>query len=444
MMIITLSCLLTLLFTSSFSALLFNLLLISFMSIWTSFHYLEYFHLHSWFYWDSVSSPLISLSVWITVLSVAASAKIYFNRLSYQMFSKTMTFLLLTLIVTLSVNDSLYFYILFEISLIPTFILILGWGYQPERLQAGLYMLLYTVLASLPLLILLLLWGYWSANSKFMFLSHMNLNRSMSILWFITSMTAFSVKLPMFILHLWLPKAHTEAPVAGSMILAGILLKLGGYGFIRLTPKLSNLLPLWGSFWIVWAMLGGVLVSILCLTQTDIKLLIALSSVAHMAMVVSGILTLSLWGVNGAMLIMIGHGFCSSGLFFAANASYERSHSRNLKIMKGMLTVTPAFSFWWFLLATSNMAAPPSLNLFGEIHSIISLVSWATPLLLPIAGLVFMAAGYSLYLYSATQHGKISMLQIPSTPASPRELLILTLHWVPLNIFILNPLFISV
>nr|ADA69798.1 NADH dehydrogenase subunit 4 [Sphaeroma serratum] len=444
MMLLSLASLFSLACSRKMLAVSVNLAILSLLTITLSFHYNEFFLSYSIFNLDSISAPLISLTLWITLLSTLASSLIFAKNLSPQTFSSTMLILMIILVLTFSVNDTLLFYVLFEASLIPTFALILGWGYQPERLQAGIYLLLYTVLASLPLLLLLSIWTYWGGSPKFSLLPSSTLPSSLSPLWFAASVAAFSFKLPIYAVHLWLPKAHVEAPVAGSMILAGILLKLGGYGLLRISSKIFKILSSLSSIWIIWAMVGGAIVSLVCLTQTDIKLLIALSSVAHMAMVGSGVLTASLWGINGAMLIMIGHGFCSSGLFCIANMTYERTQSRNMMIMKGMLTIAPALTLWWFLLATSNMAAPPSLNLYGEIHAIISLLTWSPSLMVPIISLTFLAAGYSLFMYATTQHGKPSPLLPPSLAPTPREFLILALHWFPLNILILNPLFLFI
>lgn len=157
-------------------------------------------------------------------------------------------------------------------------------------------------------------------------------------------MFAFVVKLPMFIVHLWLPKAHVEAPVAGSMVLAGVLLKLGGYGLLRVSGIFIRVANRFSWFWVSLGVIGGVLVRLICLRQTDIKALIAYSSVAHMGLVLAGIRTLGVWGARGAVVVMVGHGLCSSGLFCLANVVYERLGSRRLYIRKGLLNFIPSIA----------------------------------------------------------------------------------------------------
>nr|YP_007317346.1 NADH dehydrogenase subunit 4 [Scyllarides latus]AGA56123.1 NADH dehydrogenase subunit 4 [Scyllarides latus] len=387
---------------------------------------------------DYLSYILILLSVWIMALMLCASEKIKKTNYFSSGFLSVNMCLMVALVMTFSSMNYLLFYISFESSLIPTFILILGWGYQPERIQAGVYMLFYTLLASLPLLISVLVL-YSEGGSLTMGLTmKVGEDSFVNNLWYLGAMLAFIVKLPMYLFHLWLPKAHVEAPVAGSMILAGVLLKLGGYGIIRMIPLflLSNKSV--SSVWVSVGMIGGILVSLSCLLQVDIKSLIAYSSVAHMGLVLAGLMTCSWWGVNGAVVVMIGHGLCSSGLFCLANMVYERIGSRSLLIGKGLLSFMPSMGLWWFLLSIGNMAAPPTLNLLGEIEIISSLVMWSKVSLVGIAGLSFFSAAYTLYMYSLSQHGVFFSSLFSCCSGKVREFLILILHWLPLNLLILK------
>nr|YP_010968388.1 NADH dehydrogenase subunit 4 [Gerosis sinica]WNO18695.1 NADH dehydrogenase subunit 4 [Gerosis sinica] len=384
---------------------------------------------------DIISYGLILLSVWICSLMIMASENLYKSNYFINFFLLNIIFLLFMLYLTFSVMDLFMFYLFFEGSLIPTLMLIVGWGYQPERIQAGMYLLFYTLFVSLPLLMGIFYIFKEMDCMKIYFLKFYNYN--MYMLYF-SMIMAFLVKMPMYFVHLWLPKAHVEAPISGSMILAGIMLKLGGYGLLRVMIFIQEVSLKLNFFWVIISLVGGFYISLKCLCQVDMKSLIAYSSVAHMGIVIGGIMTMNYWGFLGSYLLMIGHGLCSSGMFCLANINYERLFSRSLFMNKGMMNFMPSMSLWWFLLLSSAMAAPPSLNLMGEISLINSLVSWSWITMLMLMLISFFSAGYSLYLYSYTQHGIYNMSLYSFYIGVSREYLLLLLHWLPLNILILK------
>nr|APX40065.1 NADH dehydrogenase subunit 4 [Neocrepidodera brevicollis] len=382
---------------------------------------------------DLLSFSLILLTYWVGNLMILASGKI--NKLNEykNMFLMILVILIFSLFMTFSSLNLFIFYLFFEISLIPTLILIIGWGYQPERLEAGIYLLFYTLLLSLPLMILIFYMYINSGSLCFMLLEELDY-----VYMYMCMNLVFFVKIPMFFLHLWLPKAHVEAPVSGSMILAGIMLKLGGYGLIRLMFLFKSFLNSLNIFFISFSLFGGFIIALICIRQSDMKSLIAYSSVSHMSMVLGGILTLNYSGVWGALMMMLAHGLCSSGLFCLSNLMYERVLSRSLYMNKGLLSLLPSLSFWWFLLLSSNMAAPPSLNLISEIMLINSMVSFSWINMIFLSLMSFLSAVYSLFLYSYSQHGKFNSGLYFFITCQNREYLLLLLHWLPLNLLFLK------
>nr|YP_010155127.1 NADH dehydrogenase subunit 4 [Oregonia gracilis]QQX28745.1 NADH dehydrogenase subunit 4 [Oregonia gracilis] len=425
-------------YMSAYSVVQIGLLTVSFMVGLGGYHDFYFYSIGFGLGMDSISYIMILLSVWIMSLVLMSSQKVKYSKNFYGSFIGVNLLLVICLLITFSAMEYMLFYISFEMSLIPTLILILGWGYQPERIQAGIYMLFYTLLFSLPLLGSLLLVLSKSGSLVILLSQPFIYDSYLVMIWYFMTVMAFVVKLPMYMLHLWLPKAHVEAPVAGSMILAGVLLKLGGYGLIRVLVLFQEIGKEMCWMWLSLGLIGGSLVSLMCLRQVDMKALIAYSSVAHMSLVLCGIMGFSWWGLSGALVVMVGHGLCSSGLFCLANIVYERLGSRSLLMSKGLLSFMPSMGLWWFLLSISNMASPPSLNLLGEINLIISVVSWSKMTMFGLISLSFLSASYTLYMYSLTQHGLFFNSLYSCCSGKVQEYMILFLHWMPLNVLILN------
>nr|YP_009743896.1 NADH dehydrogenase subunit 4 [Leucophlebia lineata]QIE12660.1 NADH dehydrogenase subunit 4 [Leucophlebia lineata] len=411
------------------------LLLMMFLFMNMSLNFMNYNNLGYIYSCDMISFGLIMLSIWICSMMIMSSENLFKMKYYINFFLLNIMLLMILLFLTFSVMNLFLFYLFFEGSLIPTLMLIVGWGYQPERLQAGMYLMFYTLFASLPLL-MGIFYLYKEMNTMMIyFLKFLNLD--FMILYF-CMVLAFLVKMPMYFVHLWLPKAHVEAPVSGSMILAGIMLKLGGYGLLRVLIFLQSVNLKLNYIWLIISLVGGFYISLKCFCQVDIKSLIAYSSVSHMSIVIGGIMVMNYWGYFGAYIMMIGHGLCSSGMFCLANINYERLNSRSLYINKGMMNFMPSMSLWWFLMMSSNMSAPPSLNLLGEISLINSLVSWSNLSMIMLMLMSFFSAGYSLYLYSYVQHGKFYQGLYSFYSGVSREYLLLMLHWLPLNMMILK------
>nr|WLD05657.1 NADH dehydrogenase subunit 4 [Alaysia sp. n. 2 MM-2023] len=388
---------------------------------------------------DLMSSSLVLLTLWITSLMILASYKIKQSHNLPKNFITLCLLLSIFLILAFSSSNLILFYIFFESSLIPILILILTWGYQPERLQASMYLMMYTLTASLPMLVMIFLIYLKNNHLSFMFLSWVSPLPNLSNIWWLIFILAFLVKMPMFSTHLWLPKAHVEAPVAGSMILAGVLLKLGTYGLMRMSLIFTQMNKQFSSVITPLALWGAVITSLICIRQTDLKSLIAYSSIGHMGILLAGILSSTEWGWQGAMTMMIAHGLSSSALFLLANSTYELTHTRSIFLTKGMIILFPTLTLWWFIATAANMAAPPTINLLSELLLITATLSQTSMLAIFLTILSFLTAAYSLFLFAATQHGATTSTSAPLPPLNSSLFLNSSLHLAPIFLLVLKP-----
>nr|YP_026004.1 NADH dehydrogenase subunit 4 [Argulus americanus]AAS00845.1 NADH dehydrogenase subunit 4 [Argulus americanus] len=346
---------------------------------------------------DQFSWLMIILSIYVVILSILAGKEMKISKIFLFLNLK----LLLFLYISFSTSNFMMFYFTFESSLIFIFLIVSGWGYHYNRLKASLYLLFYTLFFSLPMLIGIL---FFLKNYDLSFFFMKYSNDLFEKLFLISIVLGMLVKIPMWGIHLWLPKAHVEASASGSMLLAGILLKLGGYGLWRINVIL-NLNEYWMMLLFIFLMMGSIIICLECLMQSDLKTLIAYSSVCHMGPVaLMLILGYSYsWASGGYM--MFAHGLSSCGLFYLSGLIYSRFSTRSTYLLGGCLAYFPKFSMWWFIFCSVNLGAPPFLNLFSEIMTYMMMYLYSYVMLLIFMTLSFFSAAFSLYLYISINQG---------------------------------------
>ena len=373
---------------------------------------------------DGIALMLIMLSVFLMPICILASWTSVTKRVGEYMAA----FLIMELLMigVFAAQDILLFYIFFEAGLIPMYLIIGIWG-GSDRIYASFKFFLYTLLGSVVMLIAMLWMIQEAGTSSIPVLLQYDFPPEAQTWLWLAFFASFAVKMPMWPVHTWLPDAHVQAPTAGSVILAGVLLKMGGYGFIRFSlpmfPEASAQLA-----WLVWglSMVAVVYTSLVALVQSDMKKLIAYSSVAHMAIVTVGLFAFNQAGIEGAMMVMLGHGLVSGALFLCVGVIYDRLHTREINRYGGLSINMPKYAVLFLLFTMASVGLPGTSNFVGEFLSLMGIYQASSWVALVCTTGIILGAAYMLYLYRRIAYGEQVNADAAAMPdLSAREIALL-------------------
>lgn len=372
----------------------------------TEITWISHYNIHFSVGVDGMSLLFVILTTFLTPMCLLASWE------SIQTLRKEffMLFLLLEgfLICVFTVLDLLLFYIFFESVLIPMFIIVGVWGSSGNRIMAAYQLFLYTVIGGVFGLIAILAIYSQTGTTDFLVLNTVEFSERRQLLLWLAFFFSFAVKVPMFPFHLWLPKAHVEAPTAGSVILAGVLLKLGGYGFLRISlPFFPEANAYFTPLIFLLSILAIIYTSLTCLQQTDLKRVIAYSSVGHMGFVTLGLFTLNQQGIEGAILLMVSHGLISGALFLCIGFLYDRHHTREVGYYGGLVYMMPIYASMLFFFSMSNISLPGTASFVGEFMVLLGTYQANTTTAVFATTGVILGCAYSLWLMNRILFGNL-------------------------------------